>query len=96
MFTTGQMFIARERGPEIVGTMNGKSTVANNNQIVSGISAGVATANQEEVRTLNRIEALLNRIEKKEFAAKVVPSSGFGKDVKRSLDMYARNTGVSG
>lgn len=96
MFTTGQMFIARERGPEIVGTMNGKSTVANNNQIVSGISAGVATANQEEVRTLNRIEALLNRIEKKEFAAKVVPSSGFGKDVRRSLDMYARNTGVSG
>lgn len=96
MFTTGQMFIARERGPEIVGTMNGKSAVANNNQIVSGISAGVATANQEEVRTLNRIEALLNRIEKKEFAAKVVPSSGFGKDVRRSLDMYARNTGVSG
>ena len=35
--TTGQMFIAREAGPELVGTMKGKTTVANNDQIVKGI-----------------------------------------------------------
>lgn len=34
---TGQMFIAREAGPELVGTMKGKTTVANNDQIVKGI-----------------------------------------------------------
>lgn len=43
----GQMFIARERGPELVGTLNGHTAVANNDQIVSGIASaneGVVTA----------------------------------------------------
>lgn len=40
----GQLFIARERGPEMVGTMNGTTTVANNDQIVEGISQGVYAA----------------------------------------------------
>ncbi len=40
----GQMFIAREKGPELVGTMGSRSVVANNNQIVSGIEAGVYKA----------------------------------------------------
>lgn len=41
---TGEMFIAREAGPELVGRINGKTAVANNDQIVSGISNGVYTA----------------------------------------------------
>lgn len=40
----GQMFIAREAGPEMVGTINGKTAVANNDQIVQAISVGVAKA----------------------------------------------------
>ena len=40
----GQMFIAREAGPELVGSMNGRTTVANNDQIVEGISEGVYSA----------------------------------------------------
>lgn len=40
----GQLFIARERGPEMVGTMNGGTAVANNEQIVEGISQGVYAA----------------------------------------------------
>lgn len=40
----GQMFIAREKGPEMVGTINGQTAVANNDQIVKGISSGVAKA----------------------------------------------------
>lgn len=39
---TGELFIAREAGPELVGTMNGRTAVANNDQIVKGIEAGVA------------------------------------------------------
>lgn len=40
----GQLFIANEAGPELVGTMNGHSTVANNNQIIDGIKQGVMEA----------------------------------------------------
>ena len=46
---TGQLFIARERGPEMVGTMGGRAAVANNNQIVDGISVGVKKAVAEAI-----------------------------------------------
>lgn len=36
--TTGEMFIARESGPELVGRIGNKTAVANNDQIVDGIS----------------------------------------------------------
>lgn len=38
---TGQLFIARERGPEMVGQIGGRTAVANNSQIVDGVSSGV-------------------------------------------------------
>ena len=41
---TGELFVAREAGPELVGRINGKTAVANNDQIVSGISSGVYNA----------------------------------------------------
>ena len=44
MVDVGQMFIAREAGPELVGTIGNKSAVANNDQIISGIEAGVYRA----------------------------------------------------
>ena len=40
----GQLFIAREKGPELVSTLNGSTAVMNNDQIVSSVSAGVAQA----------------------------------------------------
>lgn len=40
----GEMFIARESGPELVGRIGNRSTVANNDQIVEGITAGVYQA----------------------------------------------------
>jgi len=40
----GQAFIARENGPELVGTMGGHTAVANNNQITTGIANAVAPA----------------------------------------------------
>ena len=40
----GQLFIAREAGAELVGSMNGHTAVANNDQIVEGISEGVYSA----------------------------------------------------
>lgn len=40
----GQLFIAREAGAEMVGSMGGRTAVANNDQIVEGISSGVYAA----------------------------------------------------
>ena len=40
----GQMFVAREAGPELVGTLGGHTAVMNNDQIVASVSSGVAKA----------------------------------------------------
>lgn len=40
----GEMFIARERGPELVGNIGRKTAVANNDQIIAGIESGVYRA----------------------------------------------------
>lgn len=42
--TDGQLFVAREAGAEMVGSMGGHTAVANNDQIVEGIRAGVYSA----------------------------------------------------
>lgn len=44
MPSVGQMFIARESGPEMVGRIGNQSVVANNAQIVAGIKQGVYEA----------------------------------------------------
>ena len=91
--TTGDMFIANEAGPELVGTIGGRTAVANEGQIVAGISSGVAAASRGQERLLVNIIDRLERIEQKEFTAKAVPSSGWGKFNRISNEMYARNTG---
>lgn len=40
----GQMFIANERGPELIGNIGGSTAVVNNSQIVDSVSQGVASA----------------------------------------------------
>lgn len=40
----GQLFVANEAGPEMVGKMGSRNAVANNNQIVEGIKNGVFEA----------------------------------------------------
>ena len=42
--TDGEMFVAREAGPELVGTIGNRTAVANNDQIVSAVSDGVYKA----------------------------------------------------
>lgn len=41
---TGQLFIAREAGAEMVGSIGGRTAVANNDQIVTAVSSGVYRA----------------------------------------------------
>lgn len=40
----GEVFIAREAGPEMVGTIGGRTAVANNSDITAGIAAAVKSA----------------------------------------------------
>lgn len=42
--SVGEFFMARENGPELVGRVGNKTAVANNDQIISGISQGVYNA----------------------------------------------------
>lgn len=44
IFSAGEVFIAREAGPEMVGTIGGHTAVANNDQIVAAIEGGVFRA----------------------------------------------------
>ena len=41
---TGEVFVARESGPELVGRFGNATGVANNEQIIQGIASGVASA----------------------------------------------------
>ena len=41
---SGELFMARESGPELVGSIGNTTTVMNNDQIVSAVSSGVARA----------------------------------------------------
>jgi mannose/fructose/N-acetylgalactosamine-specific phosphotransferase system component IIB len=40
----GQLFVANEAGPELIGSIGGKTAVANNSQIVEAVSQGVYEA----------------------------------------------------
>ena len=42
--SAGELFVAREAGPEMVGTINGSTAVATNGDIVAAVSQGVAQA----------------------------------------------------
>lgn len=82
----GQLFIAREAGAEMVGSMGRRTAVANNDQIVEGISAGVSVANDGVIAA---IYALMNIIEDKDLSVSI------GDDViGRSYDRYNRSRGV--
>lgn len=48
----GQLFIAREAGAEMVGSIGNRTAVANNDQIVEGITYGVREANDDVVTAI--------------------------------------------
>lgn len=47
----GQVFVAREAGPELVGNLGGHTAVLNNDQIVSSVANGVAQATEAVLRS---------------------------------------------
>ena len=58
----GDVFVAREAGPEMVGQIGNRTAVANNDQIVQGIASGVASANAQQNALLREQNAILRDI----------------------------------
>ncbi|MGM9763502.1 MAG: hypothetical protein ACI3ZQ_05745 [Candidatus Cryptobacteroides sp.] len=102
--SVGQVFIAREAGPEMVGTIGGRNAVANNGQIIAGIQYGVASAmnsvlmssgnngdSEAQNSLLREQNALLKKIAEKELV--VSPSVSLGRVVKKSQKLAETVTG---
>jgi len=84
----GDLFWANEQGAELVGTIGGRTAVANNNEI-TGISNAVYSTADEQNRLLREQNGLLSQI---------LAKTGFsidGKDIKASYDKANRDSGVT-
>jgi len=78
---SGQIFVAREAGPELVGTFGNRTAVANNDQIVAGIAGGVASAMAGNNRLLSEQNDLLRQLVAKQNNGGVASTS----DIIRAL-----------
>lgn len=80
----GEMFIANEAGPEMVGRIGSRTTVANNDQIVEGISEGVYAAVVAAMRAANG-----------EGSAQAVNVYLDGKQIYASTEQHRKERGAS-
>ena len=87
---TGELFIAREAGAEMVGSIGRRTAVANNDQIVSGIASGVAEANSEQNTLLREQNNLLRALLAKDNDVRFD-----GRKVSKELDRVNRERGVT-
>jgi hypothetical protein len=79
----GQIFVAREAGPELVGTIGSRTAVVNNDQIVESVSRGVyqavvaAMSSQQQNRGVTEVRVYLD-----------------GRDITRSVEIEQRDRGL--
>lgn len=85
----GSLFWANEAGPELVGTMNGKTAVASNNEI-TGITAAIYSASESENALLRQQNALLEGILNKETG---ISKNDLFKSVQESAREFTNSTG---
>lgn len=85
---TGELFVAREAGAEMVGSIGRRTAVANNDQIVAGIASGVATANSESNALLREQNGLLRAMLEKESGVYLD-----GKSITKSVEKHQRERG---
>lgn len=91
---SGDLVMANENGNiEMMGRMGNQPVVANNQQIVQGISSGVAQANGDVVGELRTLTGLMQRMLQKEFVAKAVPGSGWARMNDTSNAAYSNISG---
>ena len=90
----GDLFMAREAGPELVGRIGSRTAVANNDQIVAGVAGGVAAGQAEQNSLLRQQNDLLRQMLNKSGNVEAIPSAAWGRFIKRSTEMYATNAGT--
>lgn len=89
----GQLFLANEAGPELVGNLNGRTAVASNQEI-TGISDAVYDTGQAEAELLREQNHLLRQILAKGTTVTLAPNAAAGQWISQSQKAYARATGV--
>ena len=88
--SVGSLFLANEAGPELVGTMNGRTAVASNNEI-TGIAQAIRSTSDSEIMLLRQQNELLQGILQKEFG---ISNDAIFKSVKTSAREYQNRTGT--
>lgn len=89
----GQLFIAREAGAEMVGSIGRRTAVANNDQIVEGITYGVREANDDVVTAIYAVaQQIISEMRNQDNSG-----SGGGYDFDRAVyEANRRNARVYG
>ena len=94
LFSAGDIFVANENGTqEMIGSFGNKTGVANQREIVAGISRGVADANREQNALLREQNNLLTNILNKDSSVRISASAALGRVARQSLDMYGSMVG---
>ena len=94
ILTPGQLFMANEKGPELLSRAGNRTTVMNNNQIVKSVSDGVESAMTNQV---TRLEALMMQmIENQErILQKDLSLNIDGKRTSKQLSKANKNAGYN-
>lgn len=69
--SNGQMFVAREAGPELVGSIGNSTAVVNNSQIVESIASAIVRIVDPLMPFVRDSNATLHRIEAKEMSVNI-------------------------
>ena len=86
----GELFVARESGPEFVGSVGGRTAVANNDQIVEGIASGVSAAMASQNELLSEQNQLLWEILNKDTSIQLD-----GRELVAGIDQRRARNGYS-
>ena len=87
----GELFIAREAGPELVGRIGGRTAVANNDQIV----ASLAMANEEVVNAVMAIGAMIVKAVNDKDTATYLDGRKVSEGLYGPMQTVAKNRGAS-
>ena len=86
----GQFFLAREDGAEMVGQIGSRTAVANNDQIVSGITNGVKEGNGDLISAIFTVASQLVQAMEDNRTDVIIGDD----DIGRANDRYEQSRGV--
>ena len=89
-FPAAGLFLAGEAGPELVGTMGGRTAVANSDQIIAGITSGVMAAMAGTGAKLDRTNDLLQGMAERDSTVVVSTS-----DIAAGMSRMNRRAGAT-